>query len=122
MKRVTKQRSKRRRCKACKEPVPVGATGRRSIYCCAACRQRDYRKRVAARPPVPMQLLAADLFAIRDREARKRGAIAVLEGLGYAVHLERAAQPPRATRPPRPALKIVRETGPAENARPDAPD
>jgi len=90
----------------------VRATGRRLIYCCAACRQRDYRRRVAARPPVPMRLLMADLLVIRDREARKRGAIAVLEGLGYEVHLERIARPSPVNRTKRAVLKVVHKVEP----------
>ena len=98
------------------------ATGRSSIYCCAACRQREYRKRVAARPAVPVRLLMADLFAISDREVRKRGAIAVLQDLGYAVYLERDPRQPHESRRRRPPLKIVRDTRPSKETRADDPD
>jgi hypothetical protein len=119
MKRVTKQ-TKRRRCKACKGALPLRATGRALVYCCAACRQRDYRKRVGARPATPVLLLKDDLFAIKDREARKRAAIAVLEDFGYAVSLERTATRPRPSLGPRPNLQIVNPVGSKE--RSDLPD
>ena len=68
-----------------------------------------------------MRLLADDLFAIRDREARKRGAIAVLEGLGFAVQLERAVRPPGVKRPKGPSLKIVSKDDP-DKGESHAPD
>lgn len=69
-----------------------------------------------------MRLLAGDLSAIRDREARKRGAIAVLEDLGYTVQLERAARQPRESRRLGSTLKIVRDIRPSEETRSDDPD
>ena len=82
MKRVMK-------CRSCKIRLPYVGTGRRPIYCSAACRQKAYRKRRSENPE-PLRLLKNDLFNMKDKCARIKGAIKVLEELGYAVHLERA--------------------------------
>ena len=99
-------RSRRRRCKVCKGKLPERVTGRVPIYCCAACRQSAYRARQAKRPALPLRLLSEDLRAIKDRDARRRGAVAVLEDLGYTVHLTPAPNQPSPRRP-RPALTPV---------------
>jgi len=52
------------------------------------CRQKAYRKRSPSPHTAPLQLLRSDLFAIKDREARKRAAVAALNRLGYEVQLK----------------------------------
>jgi len=54
-----------------------------------------------------------------DREACKRGAIAVLEDLGYIVHLELQPHQPRPGRR-RPALDVVRDRTVVSQDRDDA--
>ena len=49
--------------------------------------------------------LKKDLYAIKDQVARKRGAIKILEELGYEVHLERRKGP--RPKPTGPSLKLI---------------
>jgi hypothetical protein len=66
-----------------------------------------------------MRLLENDLQAIRDREARKRGAIAVLENLGYAVQLATLQNQPRSNaRNRRPPLLDVQRVTPRDEHQP----
>jgi hypothetical protein len=95
-----------KKCKTCKQPVPRVEMGRPSIYCSRACRQKAYRRRVAKDPHrVVLGLLNNDLFAIRNRTARRDGAVKVLEELGYAVTLAQGKSnvPPK----PKPSLRLV---------------
>ncbi len=52
--------------------------------------------------------LKKDLHAIKDQEARKKGAIKILEELGYEVHLERRQRP--RPKPTGPSLKLIPPT------------
>jgi hypothetical protein len=91
-----------KRCKSCRQPLRKQAAGRPHLFCSRACRQKEYRKRVAKNPHAPvLRLLQNDLYAIRDRTARKNGAVKVLEELGYLVTLERrsSAAKPRSKTP-----------------------
>lgn len=97
-------RNRRRHCPVCREVVPPAPRGRRARYCSPACRQKAYRNRSANPHAHALKLLRNDLFAIADRSARARGAVRVLEALGYEVQLVRRV----ATRKPaRPRLSIV---------------
>jgi hypothetical protein len=96
-------RQKRRPCKHCKKTLPKNVMGRQRLYCSAACRQAVYRRRHANR--APLRLLQSDLWAIRDRPARARAAIRVLEELGYSVRLERGRSD--ATPRPGPVLTLI---------------
>jgi hypothetical protein len=87
---VTQIVTKRPKCPTCKNRFRPPARGRPAVFCSAACRQKAYRSR--ARYPV-LKILTNDLRAFRDGEARKRGAVKVLEDLGYIVHLERGVKP-----------------------------
>jgi hypothetical protein len=79
---------KKGRCKACKKPLAHGGRGRPATYCSAACRQKAYRKRCADQHAAPLRLLRSHLYAVADREARKRAAVDVLTELGFAVELK----------------------------------
>ena len=98
---------KKRLCKTCKKPLAGGERGRPAAYCSAACRQRAYRKRSADPRAVPLRLLGSDLLAIKEREARKRAAVAALNQLGYAVQLTWVGANPRQTGRAKPRLKVV---------------
>jgi hypothetical protein len=78
-------------CKMCRKKLPAVSGGRPAVYCSAACRQRAYRKRAADPARSMLQALKNDLFAIKDRTARAKGAVKVLEDLGYTVTLEKGA-------------------------------
>ena len=97
---------RRPKCPVCKHSIAASGRGRRPIYCSRACRQKAYRKRFAE--PPHLRLLRNDLFQIRDRAARARGAVAVLEGLGYAVSLGRRDVAPAQRQRPAPRLRVVR--------------
>ena len=63
-----------------------------------------------------MRLWQDDLRAMHDREARKRGAIAVLEDLGYTVQLTvLQTQPSKNTRHRRPTLVAVAKADPDDD-------
>jgi len=98
---------KRRRCKTCKKPLAGGERGRPAAYCSAACRQRAYRKRSQNPRAVPLRLLRSDLLAIKEREARKRAAVAALNQLGYAVRLTWVGANPRQVGRAKPRLTVV---------------
>lgn len=85
MKLVTKQR---KTCKVCKKPLRKSETGRKRIYCSTGCRQKAYRKRVSN----PFAEYVESLKASKERAAREKQAIKVLEELGYTVFLARAGQ------------------------------
>ena len=73
--------------------------GRRPKYCSQVCRQRAYRNRVAKKPPLRDELLKSDLYQIKDRTARAKAAVKVLEELGFEVTLQkRERQQPKKTR------------------------
>lgn len=104
---------KKRICKSCKKPLARGDRGRPATYCSAACRQKAYRKRCKSPHAVPLRLLRSDLFAINDREARKRAAVDALNQLGYAVELTRVGAGVRQVGRAKRQLKLV------ESDRPD---
>lgn len=81
-------------CNGCRKKFESTGVGRQPSYCSAACRQRAYRKRLEGQPRSAMlRALTNDLNAIRDRVAREKGAIKVLEALGYDVHLTKRTGP-----------------------------
>jgi len=96
---------RKRKCRACKQWFQPAGRGRRPEYCSAACRQEAYRRRTRRKPPA-LRALESDLFAIRDREERKRGAVKALNDLGYEVHLGPLRRPQVPER--RPRLRVVR--------------
>ena len=51
------------------------------------------------------EMVRNDLALNRDRHARARGAVNILENLGYVVHLEKRRGPP--PKPAQPPLKLV---------------
>lgn len=97
--------AKARRCKVCKTLLPPNETGRPKIYCSPACRQQAYRKRGRASPA--LKLMQSDLMAITDKNARLRGAVAVIEREGYAVTLTKIGRPLKPKRHPARHLMVV---------------
>jgi len=94
----------KRRCKTCKKSFSAPDRGRRPKFCSAACRQKAYRKREADPHGKLKALWASDLYKIKDITARARGAVKVLEELGYEVILNRRTTP----RPQKkPSLTVV---------------
>ena len=89
---------KRIKCAHCKERFPPPNRGWRPRYCSAACRQKAYRKRAANPHRSMLRVLRSDLYAIKDSSARGRGAVRVLEELGYEVFLKERLGPRRKTR------------------------
>ena len=79
---------RRKKCPVCRAAFESVTGGRRRKYCSRACRQKAYRERPERNPL--LKALKSDLFEIKDREARKRGAVRVLENLGYEVKLTRS--------------------------------
>jgi hypothetical protein len=65
-----------------------------------------------------LRLLKDDLLNMRDSAARARGAIKVLEQLGYVVKLEKRLSP--AAKPHNPALKLVQSNEPEDEDPPPA--
>lgn len=57
---------------------------------------------------MPMKLLQNDLFKIKDKAARRKGAVKVLEDLGYAVTLTPAQKKPPT--PTHPKLELVHDS------------
>ena len=106
---------KKRRCKACKKPLTPQERGRTATYCSAACRQKAYRKRSANPLKAPLRLLRSDLFAIKDREARKLAAVDALNQLGYEVNLTPVGSNPRQVPRARPQLKAISRDMPEKN-------
>ena len=86
------------RCQFCKKVFTPPTMGRRPKYCSQVCRQRAYRNRVAKKSPL-LELLKSDLYQIKDRTARGKAAVKVLEELGFEVSLEkRERQQPKKAR------------------------
>lgn len=82
------------RCRHCKKKFEPTGIGRRPSYCSVACRQGAYRKRLKESPMRAwLRVVEGDLFAIQDRTARGRGAVKVLEDLGYDVYLTKRPGP-----------------------------
>lgn len=106
-KRVTK-------CRGCKRKFKPPARGRKPLYCSRACRQKAYRARLAKEGRPALKALQSDLWAIKDRTARKNAAIRVLHQMGYAVHLERIQ--PLPDRPPN--LRLVSSSDEEQVAKP----
>ncbi len=96
---------KRIKCKQCGARFLPPNKGRRPRYCSAACRQKAYRKRAANPHPPILRALESDLYAIKDIAARERGAVKVLEELGYEVSLIRRSGPPPKRHEPR--LRVI---------------
>ena len=90
---------RRKKCPVCRAAFESVTGGRRRKYCSRACRQKAYRERPERNPA--FKLLANDIFSIQDRTARARGAVRVLEDLGYEVTLTPSKGPkPRKEGPP----------------------
>ena len=97
---------KRLKCRQCREQFVPPSRGRRPSYCSVACRQKAYRKRVANPHHQALKALSSDLYAIKDITARARGAVKVLEEMGYEVWLRRGGNwPPKKKRGP--FLRVV---------------
>ncbi len=101
-------------CKQCRERFVPPNRGRRPHYCSVACRQKAYRKRAANPHHQALKLLSSDLYAIKDLAARGRGAVKVLEEMGYAVWLEKGGNwPPKKKR--NPVLRVVSSSNPEDD-------
>ena len=96
---------KKVKCKQCRTLFLPPNRGRRPRYCSAACRQKAYRKRAGNPHRAALRALKSSIYAIRDRSARGRAAVKVLEELGYEVTLERRRGPPTKKRGPH--LRVV---------------
>ena len=96
---VMKSVMKSLKCKQCRERFKPPNRGRRPRYCSVACRQKAYRKRVANPFYQSLKAMSSDLYSIKDLTARERGAVKVLEEMGYEVELRRSGQlPPKKKR------------------------
>ncbi len=105
---------KRLRCKQCRERFVPPSRGRRPRYCSVACRQKAYRKRVANPHFHLLKALSSDLYAIKDLAARGRGAVKVLEEMGYEVRLGRGGNwPPKKKR--KSFLRVVDSSKPEDD-------
>ncbi len=96
---------KRIKCKQCGARFLPPNKGRRPRYCSAACREKAYRKRASESSAPILRALESDLYAIKDRSARARAAVKVLEERGYEVYLEKRRGPPPKKR--KPHLRVV---------------
>jgi len=105
---------KRLKCKQCRERFLPPSRGRRPRYCSVACRQKAYRKR-AANPHFHLsKALSSDLYTIKDLAARGRGAVKVLEEMGYEVWLGRGGNwPPKKKH--KPFLRAVSSSKPKDD-------
>ncbi len=102
------------KCKQCRERFAPPSRGRRPRYCSVACRQKAYRKRVGSPHFHSLRALSSDLFAIKDLAARGRGAVKVLEEMGYDVWLQRGGNwPPKKKR--NPVLRVVSSSNPEDD-------
>ncbi len=101
-------------CKQCRERFVPPNRGRRPRYCSVACRQKAYRKRAANPHHQALKLLSSDLYAIKDLAARERGAVKVLEEMGYEVGLRRGGNWP-AKKKRNPFLRVVSSSKPEDD-------
>ena len=110
----TVMKMKRLKCKQCREWFVPPSRGRRPRYCSVACRQKAYRKRAADPHFHSLKALSSDLYAIKDLAARGRGAVKVLEEMGYEVGLRRGGIWPPKKRG-RPFLRVVSSSNPEDD-------
>ena len=96
---------KSKKCPVCKSRLKPPEQGRHPRYCSAACRQKAYRRRRADPRRQALKLLRNDMATMADQQARARGAVKILEDLGYDVQLEKRQGPP--PKKPKPRLSVV---------------
>lgn len=101
------------KCKFCKRKFTPPGRGRKPTYCSQACRQKAYRKRQADPHRPALKAFTSDLYSIRDRTARARAAVKVLEELGWIVTIERRQGPPPKQR--QPYLELVKSADDADD-------
>jgi hypothetical protein len=90
--RVTRSYRPLTECQHCGRPMPkTAATGRRRVYCSAACRKAAYEDRRAKRPGA-VQVKIVDRVVVETRETVK----VVDEGHGIAGCVAHVAASPRA--------------------------